>query len=209
MNEHVRPTDGIDLSALAFEVVESLHPVAHSHAISLRLNLADSENIILGDKDQIYEVIENLLGNAIKYSRHGMQIDITTHSNQTRDMAEYATERIHANSARLTIAAPELDADARYCVLRVRDYGAGIKRRHLPRLSERFYRVGGQKTGPSEGTGLGLAIVKHIINRHRGGFTVESALGTGSCFTIFLPVEVLHDQSKSVDAQSESVKSFH
>jgi two-component system phosphate regulon sensor histidine kinase PhoR len=69
-------------------------------------------------------------------------------------------------------------------VLRVSDAGIGIARRHLPRLSERFYRVAGQKAG---GTGLGLAIVKHIVNRHRGGLLVESAEGQGARFAVYLP----------------------
>jgi two-component system phosphate regulon sensor histidine kinase PhoR len=71
--------------------------------------------------------------------------------------------------------------------LRVTDHGPGIAREHLPRLSERFYRVEGQKSGERLGTGLGLAIVKHITNRHRGGLTIESVEGQGSTFTIYLP----------------------
>jgi two-component system phosphate regulon sensor histidine kinase PhoR len=70
----------------------------------------------------------------------------------------------------------------------VRDAGAGIAREHLPRLTERFYRVEGQKSGGERsGTGLGLAIVKHIINRHRGGILVESAEGQGTTFSVYLP----------------------
>lgn len=82
---------------------------------------------------------------------------------------------------------PPFDARQRYGVVRVRDEGSGIDRRYLPRLSERFFRVDGQKSGPAAGTGLGLAIVKHIISRHRGGFAVESAPGAGSAFSVFLP----------------------
>jgi len=110
-----------------------------------------------------------------------------------RDAAEHMAERIDAQSGRLTLAAPALNPDARYGVVRVRDTGQGIERRFLPRLSERFFRVDGQKSGPTSGTGLGLAIVKHIVSRHRGGFTVESAPGKGSVFSVFFPA-VLKNQ---------------
>ena len=72
--------------------------------------------------------------------------------------------------------------------LRVTDLGPGIARQNLPRLSERFYRVDGQKSGARSGTGLGLAIVKHIMNRHRGGLVVASAEGDGSTFTAYFPL---------------------
>jgi two-component system phosphate regulon sensor histidine kinase PhoR len=72
--------------------------------------------------------------------------------------------------------------------LRVADQGPGIARANLPRLTERFYRVEGQKSGEHAGTGLGLAIVKHIVNRHRGGLTVESAEGKGAAFTAYFPI---------------------
>jgi two-component system phosphate regulon sensor histidine kinase PhoR len=70
----------------------------------------------------------------------------------------------------------------------VRDAGPGIAREHLPRLTERFFRVEGQKSGERAGTGLGLAIVKHIVNRHRGGLAVESVQGSGAVFTAYLPM---------------------
>ena len=75
----------------------------------------------------------------------------------------------------------------RFVVLRCADHGPGIAREHMPRLSERFYRVEGQKSGERLGTGLGLAIVKHIINRHRGGLAIESVEGEGATFTAYLP----------------------
>ena len=78
-------------------------------------------------------------------------------------------------------------ADQRYVALRIDGPGPGIAREHLPRLTERFYRVEGQKGGERPGTGLGLAIVKHIVNRHRGGLVVESTPGEGAAFTVYLP----------------------
>ena len=77
-----------------------------------------------------------------------------------------------------------------YVALRVRDQGPASPARNLPRLTERFYRVEGQKSGEHAGTGLGLAIVKHIVNRHRGGLTVESAEGQGAAFTAYVPMAV-------------------
>jgi two-component system phosphate regulon sensor histidine kinase PhoR len=83
---------------------------------------------------------------------------------------------------------PDRQDDARYVAVTVRDHGPGMAREHLPRLTERFYRVEGQKSGDRPGTGLGLAIVKHIINRHRGGLTVESLPGEGAAFTAYFPM---------------------
>lgn len=89
-------------------------------------------------------------------------------------------------ASRLPLTSPEVDRDRLYCTLRVEDSGPGIARQHLPRLSERFYRVEETATGKS-GTGLGLAIVKHIVNRHRGGLVVESEQGRGTAFSVYLP----------------------
>lgn len=187
MNEHMAPTGAVDLNQLVGEVAESLHPMVEARGMTLNLALDEGEALVKGDRDQIYEVIENLVENAVKYSGENGEICLCVFAKRSRDGAEYLAERLAPESGRLTIAAPALDPDARFGVIRVRDGGAGIERRYLPRLSERFFRVGGQKSGPTSGTGLGLAIVKHIISRHRGGFTVESAPGVGSVFTVFLP----------------------
>jgi two-component system phosphate regulon sensor histidine kinase PhoR len=91
-------------------------------------------------------------------------------------------------AAHFSILTPDHAAGQRYAAVRVRDSGPGIARGHLPRLTERFYRVEGQKAGRRPGTGLGLAIVKHIVNRHRGGFLVESAPGQGAAFCVYFPM---------------------
>lgn len=189
MNEHVPPTDAVDLNQLAAEVAESLSPVAARRSIRLKLERAGPSARVRGDRDQIFEVIENLVGNAVKYSPDGADVCICVVCGRTREAAEHLAERIAADSGRLTLASPVLDSNRRFGVVRVRDNGAGIERRYLPRLAERFFRVGGQKSGPRSGTGLGLAIVKHIVNRHRGGFSVESAPGAGSVFSVFFPVD--------------------
>ncbi len=92
-----------------------------------------------------------------------------------------------AGGARLSLLNPDLLGGERFVMLRCADTGPGIAREHLPRLSERFYRVEGQKSGERLGTGLGLAIVKHIINRHRGGLVIESLEGEGATFTAYFP----------------------
>jgi len=186
MNEHVVPTGVVELNALVRDVAEVLGLVAEKRAITLEVILAEAATPVRGDHDQIYEVVENLVENAIKYSPDGAVVRVWVEASRTRDGAEHLPERMDPQSGRLTLSAPPLDPDARFAVVRVRDAGPGIERRYLPRLSERFFRVDGQKSGPTAGTGLGLAIVKHIVSRHRGGFTVESAPGAGSIFSVFL-----------------------
>ena len=188
MNEHLPPTEELDLNDIVGDVREALAPVLARRAMTLDIHPSAAPGRVIGDRDQVYEVIENLVENAAKYSTDGSEICICVQFGSTRDRAEHLSERISAQSGRLTLAAPALDPDARYGVVRVRDHGQGIERRFLPRLSERFFRVDGQKSGPAAGTGLGLAIVKHIVSRHRGGFTVESAPGVGSVFSVFFPV---------------------
>jgi two-component system phosphate regulon sensor histidine kinase PhoR len=187
MNEHLPPSGEADLRAIVRDVVDSLGPMAGARTITLEVVLPETPARVTGDRDQVYEVVENLVENAIKYSSEGSTVSIAVLDDCARDEAEHHPERIAPDSARLVLTGPPFDARQRYGVIRVRDHGAGIDRRYLPRLSERFFRVDGQKSGPTAGTGLGLAIVKHIITRHRGGFSVESAPGSGSAFCVFLP----------------------
>ena len=188
MNEHLAPSGEADLGELAREVVNSLSPVAEQRGIELSLHRPDGPVLVQGERDQLYEVIENLVENALKYSEDAGPVCISVHGGLTRDASEHPETRISEESGRLTIAAPPLSTDSRYGVVRVKDRGKGIDRRYLPRLSERFFRVGGQKSSPTAGTGLGLAIVKHIVTRHRGGFTVESVPEKGSVFSVFFPM---------------------
>ena len=90
----------------------------------------------------------------------------------------------------MPLLTPVRQGAERYALIRVEDDGPGMAREHLPRLTERFYRVEGQRSGERMGTGLGLAIVKHIVNRHRGGFFVESAPEHGAAFGVYLPMTV-------------------
>jgi two-component system, OmpR family, phosphate regulon sensor histidine kinase PhoR len=113
-------------------------------------------------------------------------VDIEVGLAPSRDEAATLASRRWVEASRFTLLAPPPAGDRRYAYLRVTDHGAGIARRHLPRLSERFFRVEREETSDHAGTGLGLAIVKHIISRHRGGFTVESEPGQGSAFAVYI-----------------------
>lgn len=187
MDEHVPPGDVVDMTAVAEDVIAFLRPQSDAKSITLTPEM-DSDAIAVGDRDQLTEVVQNLIENAIKYSPADATLGVTVQRDVDVDEAEWPPSQFGGDAARLTLASPPGDAPERFVVVRVTDTGKGIDRRDLPRLSERFFRVGGQKSGPKEGTGLGLAIVKHIINRHRGGFTVESKPGSGSVFSVMLPM---------------------
>ncbi len=120
---------------------------------------------IRGDRDEIVQVFQNLVQNAIKYGKPGGRIDV-----------------------RLSREAAGSGRPARF-IAAVRDDGPGIAPQHLPRLTERFYRVSAAASREKGGTGLGLAIVKHILNRHRGELAVTSRVGEGSTFAVVLPAQ--------------------
>ena len=142
MNEHVTPTGVVELNALVSDVAEVLRLAADRREITLDVTLAEAATPVRGDHDQIYEVVENLVENAIKYSPDGATVTVWVEASRTRDGAEHLPERIDPQSGRLTLSAPPLDPDARFAVVRVRDAGPGIERRYLPRLSERFFPRG-------------------------------------------------------------------
>ncbi len=140
--------------------------MADEAGIELSLHLPDTPVVIPGDADQLRQVLTNLVENAIKYSGKGSFV-------------------------RLSLGAPDYETRLRGQGVRIEvsDTGAGIDTVHLPRLTERFYRVDSHRSRELGGTGLGLAIVKHIVNRHRGRLQVDSQLGKGTTFTVILPVE--------------------
>lgn len=186
MDEHVPPSGEADLAAMALDTIDSVGPLAKPRDIRIDFE-GDRSAKVVGERDQLFEIAQNLIENAIKYSEPGARIICDIHADIGREDIERLTSCLGPEAGRLTIAAPARSAGTRFALLRVRDAGKGIERRHLPRLSERFYRVDGQKSGPQEGTGLGLAIVKHIVSRHRGGFFVESLPGEGSVFSVIIP----------------------
>lgn len=185
LNEHIPPSGRVDLARAVTDVVDALSVLTQEKEIEVVVGGADAAPI-RGDRDEIVQVIQNLIDNAVKYSPRGGRVEIEVMAGLSGDEAVAA--RMGA-SARLPLLTPERDASTRHAVFIVRDHGPGMEREHLPRLTERFYRVEGQKSGGDRpGTGLGLAIVKHIVNRHRGGLAVESAPGQGTVFTAFFPL---------------------
>lgn len=186
LNEHVLPLGKVDLSLATIDVLDALAPLAAERSIQLRPILPPKGAAsVAGDRDQLLQVVQNLTENALKYSAPGGCITLELRADL--EASEAAAPRTQAG-AHLSLLTPDHAAGRRYVALSVRDAGPGIAREHLPRLTERFYRVEGQKSGERSGTGLGLAIVKHILNRHRGGLAVESAEGAGATFTAYLPM---------------------
>jgi two-component system, OmpR family, phosphate regulon sensor histidine kinase PhoR len=167
LNEHVRPQGRVALGPLLRHLADTLELRAGERGMCIRLDLPSDLPEVPGDRDELAQVFQNLVENAIKYGRAGSEITV----------------------AATTGVQPSLSGDAGEGPLvsvAVRDCGEGIAREHLPRLTERFYRVDTARSREMGGTGLGLAIVKHILNRHRGFLDIESTPGTGSVFTVFL-----------------------
>jgi two-component system phosphate regulon sensor histidine kinase PhoR len=150
--------------------------VAQNKAMSIALDIPDDLPPVLGEADELQQVFQNLIDNAIKYGRTGTAVTVTIRltSDPPPAFPRPALSRSIAGPTRAVSVA-------------VTDRGAGIAREHLPRLTERFYRVSVARSREAGGTGLGLAIVKHILNRHRGVLTIESSEGQGSTFTVHLP----------------------
>jgi two-component system phosphate regulon sensor histidine kinase PhoR len=167
-NERVRPTQRVVLNDIIQSTCHSLQPLALQAGVKFEFESPELPVEIYGDSDQLTQVFTNIIGNALKYGASGGRITL-----------------------RMTTIAREAALRAPGVRLQVIDYGAGIDPVHLPRLTERFYRVDGHRSRELGGTGLGLAIVKHIINRHRGKLNIKSALGEGTTVTVMLPTEPL------------------
>lgn len=162
--ERIRPTQSVNLSDLLRSVCHAMKPQADERALDIVLALPDAPLVVPGDSDQLIQVFSNLVENAFKYGGDDNVVTITAWRDE------------HAPSVR----GPAV-------TISVRDKGPGIEERHIPRLTERFYRVDSHRSRQMGGTGLGLAIVKHIVNRHRGRLRVSSKLGEGSEFCVTLP----------------------
>ena len=186
LNEHIAPEGSVDLSQVIADVVDAIGPLLAESEVQLVLDVPRQGLArAIGDRDQMVQVAQNLIDNAVKYSRGRGPVRVECLTNLT---GEAAIALRAPQAARLSLLTPDDVNDGRYVCLRVTDSGPGIARQYLPRLAERFYRVEGQKSGERSGTGLGLAIVKHIINRHRGGFAVESLAGSGASFVAYFPM---------------------
>lgn len=184
LNEHIPPSGRVDLDRAASDVVDAISVLTREKAIAIALDQGETRASVSGDRDEILQVVQNLLDNAVKYSSRNGTVEISVRSDLSFDEA-WASRM--PGATRLPLVTPDRTTGILYAAVTVRDHGPGMAREHLPRLTERFYRVEGQKSGERQGTGLGLAIVKHIMNRHQGGLMVESAPSMGAAFTAWFP----------------------
>ena len=190
LNEHIPPAGRVDLARAAADVVDAVSVLSAERQVAVTLMDRAVSAPVSGDRDEILQVVQNLVDNAIKYSPTGGTVEIVIQPDIALNAASapWSGGSRGDGATRLPLVTPDRETGQRYAAVTVRDHGPGLEREHLPRLTERFYRVEGQKSGERQGTGLGLAIVKHIVNRHRGGLTVESAPGHGATFTAYFPV---------------------
>lgn len=165
VNQHVVPQGRVQLRPLLEGIADSMAPVAKERNVSLQLDMSKDVSDVIGDRDQLYQVFVNLVNNAIKYGAENGTVTIGVES----------VARVRGTGG------PGV-------AVSVSDDGDGIPNEHIPRLTERFYRVDKARSRQLGGTGLGLAIVKHIVTRHRGRLVIESAPGKGSRFTVHLPI---------------------
>jgi two-component system phosphate regulon sensor histidine kinase PhoR len=161
MRQHMLPSGSVDLGPLLAEVVEGLQPLAKRSEVVLSLASPERAIAVTGARDELYEVFENLIENAISYGGDGGRVDIAVGPVKNQPGFDIA--------------------------ITVTDHGAGIAPEHVPRLTERFYRVDAESSRRKKGTGLGLAIVKHIVQRHRGKLVIRSTEGVGTTAEVLLP----------------------
>lgn len=166
-NARIRPTEHVDLAPLIEQVAAALTLQAKERGKSIEIEDPGDVPPVLGDSDELMQIFRNLIENAIKYSQPETAVTVSL--------------GLATSVAGIRGAAVRVD---------VQDRGAGIARSHIPRLTERFYRVDDGRARAEGGTGLGLAIVKHIVSRHRGRLQIASEVGRGSTFSVYLPVEM-------------------
>lgn len=183
LNARVVPDEPQDVFALLSEVMNALQAIAEAADVSLDYDQPKAQIIALADRDEVCQLFRNLIDNAIKYGGSGTTVSINT-----------------------MIDPPEAPG---MVGISVRDRGPGIAREDIPRLTERFYRVNVKHSRDKGGTGLGLAICKHIISRHRGRLEIESKLGEGSRFTVWLPIHASEEAviPETKDAAETSARS--
>ncbi|HET7889601.1 MAG TPA: ATP-binding protein [Bradyrhizobium sp.] len=162
LSAHVRPDTLVDIVPIIRQVVDGLEPLARERQVEVNVDLPETPAWIAGDREELMRLFENLVENALKYGASGGRVNVSL------------------------IAAISSEGQPELRVL-VRDFGPGIAPEHLPRLTERFYRVDVGDSRAQGGTGLGLSLVKHIVNRHRGRLLIESVLKQGATFTACFP----------------------
>jgi two-component system, OmpR family, phosphate regulon sensor histidine kinase PhoR len=162
LSAHVRPDTLVDIVPIIRQVVDGLEPLARERQVIIDIDLPDDLVWIAGDREELLRLFENLVENALKYGASGGRVIVSLISAVSNE------------------GVPEVR-------VMVRDFGPGIAPEHLPRLTERFYRVDVGDSRAQGGTGLGLSLVKHIVNRHRGRLLIESVLKNGATFTTCFP----------------------
>lgn len=155
LKSHLAPEGQVDLGTTVAHVVDTLRPMAEDLGVTIDVALPDEPVLVAGDIDELIQVFSNLIENACKYGQAGKRVQVAI-----------------------------ADTDAEGPHVSVQDFGPGIAKEHVPRLTERFYRVDVETSRSKKGTGLGLAIVKHILTRHRARLIVRSTPGAGSAFTV-------------------------
>lgn len=166
LTEHQTPSEPLDLTGLVQRMVAGFEPRLKERNARLAVQIEKDLPMLTGDADQMAQVMQNLLDNGLKYGKDNgvLSVDVALAQQGGRWPSR------------------------RGVVIAVADQGAGIPKEHLPRLTERFYRVDKGRSRAVGGTGLGLAIVKHIVNRHRGQLLIESEVGKGTTVSIWLPL---------------------
>jgi two-component system phosphate regulon sensor histidine kinase PhoR len=161
MKSHLRPGVKVDLRGVVESVIDSLSPLARESGVTVERDFPTGTFEALGDRDELFQVFENLLENACKYGASGGRVVVS-------------------------IGGPDTNAE-RETTVTIQDFGPGIPEEHIPRVTERFYRVDVETSRSQKGTGLGLSIVKHILTRHNARLSIRSKLGEGAAFTVHFP----------------------
>ena len=171
MHAHVMPRGLVDLNSVIDHVREALQPLAAVENVRLTVSPLGAPAMVQGDRDELVQVFQNLIHNGIRYGRTGGSVTVRVDPAMPGSGPKRST--------------------GRFLRVQIADDGPGIAPQHLPRLTERFYRVDVAASRKKEGTGLGLAIAKHVVNRHRGELDIRSEVGKGSVFTVMLPEAVV------------------
>ncbi|TPJ16498.1 two-component sensor histidine kinase [Mesorhizobium sp. B2-7-3] len=161
MKPYLKPGTEVDLRQTVDSVIDSLGPLARENNVAIERDFAKGPLDVPGDRDELFQVFENLLENACKYGQSGGRVVVSIARGD--DGSE-----------------PGIDVT-------IRDFGPGIPEEHIPRITERFYRIDVETSRTQKGTGLGLSIVKHILTRHNARLTIRSEVGKGAAFSVHLP----------------------
>jgi two-component system phosphate regulon sensor histidine kinase PhoR len=161
MKPFLAPGSEVDVRETVESVIDALGPMARDVGVEVVRDFPDGPLTVAGDRDELFQVFENLLENACKYGQSGQRVVVS-------------------------ISGPEQGSEGETAV-GFRDFGPGIAAEHIPRITERFYRVDVEASRGQKGTGLGLAIVKHILTRHNARLSIKSEIGKGSAFVVHFP----------------------